>query len=524
MAFKLSNNNMSQQYLINSAIHSKECMLSDKQALVVTTGSRTGRSPKDRFFVKTSLNESSIAWGGNNQPFDESKYQKIFEKVSTHLQESQCFSGQYHVGAHKEHYQAVRVHTSLAWHQLFASYLFINPKSFNPLQKEPWTILHAPNLKLDPAVDGSNSDGIVLIHIDAKQIVIAGIHYAGEIKKAMFTVMNYLCPENDILPMHCAATEYSGNKTALFFGLSGTGKTTLSSNPNSLMIGDDEHGWSTEGIFNFEGGCYAKCINLHPEKEPVIYQAIKKDAIIENVVLDRITAKPNYADTSLTENSRAAYPLSYIEQRKKTSQGSKPSTVVFLTCDLFGVLPAVSHLSIDQAIYYFISGYTAKIGSTEVGSSGAIKPVFSPCFGAPFFPRHIQTYATLLKKRLIETKANVYLVNTGWMGGQDGKRFDINFSRAIVDTITTQDVSSCFDQTLPIMNLSFPSKLPGLTNEHLDPKNAWENQKTYYKTLSHLAEQFIDNAIKTGIKDDIILQSGPISYKAKSGEIAEHAN
>jgi len=505
--------NLSARELIDFALSQKEGELASNQAFNVTTGPRTGRSPKDRFIVKDTLTEKTVDWNVINQPFDTVKFDQLWERASHYLnQKEHLFVSYFKVGAEDQYAIPVKVMTELAWHTLFARNLFIRPTTtIQSDQAEQWTILSAPGFKTLPERDGVNSDAAVLLNFTKKQLLICGTYYAGEMKKGMFSVLNFILPEHEVLPMHCAANVGKDGKEALFFGLSGTGKTTLSADPERYLIGDDEHGWSAKGIFNFEGGCYAKCIDLSQEREPVIWDAIRYGTLMENVVLNPTTKEPNYADSSLTQNTRAAYPRDYIPLRVEDNKAGQPTSVIFLTCDLYGVLPPVARLTQEQAAYYFLSGYTALIGSTEVGQGTGIKPTFSTCFGAPFFPRPANVYADLLMKRLDNSHAQVYLVNTGWTGGahgEGGQRFSIPATRTIVRAIVNGDLRNATYEKLPGFNIDIPTALPGVESRLLNPRQTWQDQKAHDHYAKILMEKFVDNFKKFNVSEKIIL-AGP---------------
>jgi len=475
--------------LTDLAVKRKEGRLTNKGVLVVETGSRTGRSPKDRFLVCDTLTEKDVAWNDTNQSFLPEDFDYWSKKAQEHLEHSKDYlTDTFQVG-NSELGVRVKVTTEYAWHMLFARNLFTQVTDKN----HSWELLNLPNCVPTAGIHGAKSNGLVVINFTKQHVLILGMRYGGEMKKAMFTVLNFLLPAKDIFPMHCSANLGDDGHTALFFGLSGTGKTTLSMDSSRQLIGDDEHGWSSKEIFNFEGGCYAKVINLDPNAEPVVYDALRPGALMENVVMNN-EGVVDFYDGTLTENTRAAYPRSFIDNCVITNSGPVPKNVIFLTCDMYGVLPPVSKLTAEQTLFYFLSGYTAKVGSTEVGGGKGIQPTFSTCFGAPFFPRPPMIYAQLLLRRVQEANASVYLVNTGWHQGeygQGGERYSISVTREVVNQITNGQLDKCQCTLLPGFELAIPRNvsLPCA----VDPRTDWVDKNAYSQAANRLIGQLNSN-------------------------------
>ena len=489
--------NLSIPQLVQEALERGEGTLSETGALVVKTGKYTGRSPNDKFIVDTPVVHDEIAWGKINVPIEKAKYEAIKAKVLAYLQNKDLYVFDGFAGADPKYTQRFRIVNELASQNLFIHQLLIRPTDEELENYVPdYTIYAAPGFKCIPEVDGVNSEAAIIIDYEAHEVLICGSGYAGEIKKSVFSVMNYVLPKNGILSMHCSANIGDAGDSAVFFGLSGTGKTTLSADPNRKLIGDDEHGWSPDGIFNIEGGCYAKCIDLDPAREPEIYGAIKFGALLENVVVDE-EGKPDYFDGSLTENTRAGYPVDHIPNAAIPGVGGQPKTIVFLTADAFGVIPPISKLDNDMAMYHFVSGYTSKLAGTERGITEPVT-TFSTLFGAPFFPLNASVYANMLGEKLKETGANVFLVNTGWCGGAAGTvpRMKLKYTRAMVTAALAGELDNVEYELDPIFNVNIPKSCPNVPAEILNPKNVWEDKAAYEASAKALAKKFADNFAK----------------------------
>ncbi|MDQ3962604.1 MAG: phosphoenolpyruvate carboxykinase (ATP) [Actinomycetota bacterium] len=487
--------NLSASELVQRALARREGVLARSGALVTKTGERTGRSPKDRFIVHHGRSARLVDWGVVNQPVEPEVFEALFDRVREHLGGRELFVVDGIVGADPQHRIRVRVIAELAWHALFVHQLFRQPDAGELEDFEPdFLLVCAPSFGADPARDKTNSSAFVGLDLEGKQVLICGTHYAGEMKKSMFAAANYLFPLEGVLPMHCSANIGTGRDVALFFGLSGTGKTTLSADPQRRLIGDDEHGWSNDGIFNFEGGCYAKCINLSAEKEPQIWAAIRSGSVVENVVVDD-DGNVDYADSSITENTRAAYPLDFIPGFVPEGRGGHAETIVFLTADAFGVLPPIARLSADAAMYHFLSGFTSKLAGTEAGLGTEPEPNFSTCFGAPFLPLPAATYAEMLGEKISKYGARVFLVNTGWTGGPYGigKRMDLRYTRAMVQAATAGELDGVETRHHTIFNLEVPATCPGVPDEVLDPQKTWPDPDEYESQARALARMFAEN-------------------------------
>lgn len=493
--------NLSPAVLTEKALERGEGLLSDTGALVVTTGKYTGRSPNDKFIVDTEGVHNEIAWGKVNRPISREKFNAIKNKVTAYLQGREIFVFDGFAGADKKYTKKFRVINELASQNLFIHQLLIRPtrEELENYGEPDYTIICAPGFKCIPEQDGVNSEAAIMIDYEAHTIVICGSGYAGEIKKSVFSTMNYVMTKENVLPMHCSANmDPATGETAVFFGLSGTGKTTLSADPARKLIGDDEHGWSPDGVFNFEGGCYAKCINLSAEHEPEIFGAIKFGSLVENVVVDPETRKPDYSDGSLTENTRVGYPVNYISNSQIPGVGGIPKVVIFLTADAFGVLPPISRLNREAAMYHFVTGFTSKLAGTERGITEP-QPTFSTLFGEPFMPMDPSVYAEMLGQKLDKYGTKVFLVNTGWAGGSaasGAKRMKLAYTRAMV----TAALNGAFDNVEfkhhDIFNVDYPVSCPGVPDEMLDARGLWSDKAAYDAQANKLAEMFSQNFAK----------------------------
>ena len=503
--------NLSVTNLVEIAVQKNEGIVTSTGSLSVKTGKYTGRSPDDRYIVYDDETHENVDWGKINHQFPSGKFDKIFEKMKKYVEGKELFVFDGFAGADLENRLPIRIFTDHAWQSLFARQLFVRPSSAELETHDPeFTVMSLNDFEAIPEVDGTNSNVFILINLSKKLVLICGTSYAGEIKKSIFSVMNYILPARGVFPMHCSANIGKDGDTSLFFGLSGTGKTSLSADPNRMLIGDDEHGWSDKGTFNFEGGCYAKCINLNEEAEPQIWNAIKSGAVLENVVIEKQTLKPDFNDSRLTENTRAAYPLEYIPGAVIPSVGEHPKVVVFLTADARGVLPPVSKLTKEGAMFHFMSGYTSKLAGTERGIKEP-KAVFSECFAAPFMPRHASVYAKMLGEKIIKHNTVVYLINTGWSGGPYGvgDRIKIQYSRAMVTAALTGALDIVKYTHNELFNLDIPTECPNVPSEILDPKNTWIDKDSYDLSARKLAQMFIDNFEKFKNVSQDIKNAGP---------------
>ncbi|MHC0038945.1 phosphoenolpyruvate carboxykinase (ATP) [Pseudoneobacillus sp. C159] len=501
--------------LVEKVLTRQEGVLTSTGAVRATTGKYTGRSPKDKYIVQEASVINKIDWGSVNQPISEEAFSNLYSKMLEYLKiQEEVFVFKGFAGADKRYRFPIQVINEYAWHNLFAHQLFIRPTDEELLEHQSqFSVIAAPNFKADPAVDGTMSETFIIISFEKRVVLIGGTEYAGEMKKSIFSIMNYLLPEQDIFPMHCSANVGREGDVALFFGLSGTGKTTLSADANRRLIGDDEHGWSANGVFNVEGGCYAKCIGLSREKEPQIFDAIRFGTVLENVVLNTETRVADYDDNSLTENTRAAYPLQAIDNIVDPSVAGHPNTIVFLTADAFGVLPPISKLTKEQAMYHFLSGYTSKLAGTERGVTSP-EATFSTCFGSPFLPLPATVYAEMLGQKISEHNSQVFLVNTGWTGGEYGvgSRMKLAYTRAMVQAALEGELNNVETVKDAIFGLDIPLHVAGVPDEVLQPSKTWADQETYEAKAKELATKFRENFKKfANVPADIEEKGGPIA-------------
>ncbi len=503
--------NLSPAELTERALARGEGKLANNGALVINTGKYTGRSPNDRFIVDTPDIHDKVDWGKINVPIPREKADAIFRNMCAYMQNREVFIVDAYVGADAKYNLPIRVICENAASALFATQAFVRPsaeelKAFVP----GFTILCAPGYKCVPERDGVNSEAAIILDFQYRRVTIACSMYSGEIKKGMFSVMNFLMPQKGVFPMHCSANMGREGDAALFFGLSGTGKTTLSADPNRMLIGDDEHGWSDDGVFNFEGGCYAKCINLSRENEPQIWDAIRFGSLVENVIMDDASRTLDYADSSITENTRAAYPVEYIPNCVIPGVGGHPKTIIFLTADAFGVLPPIAKLDKNMAMYHFVSGYTSKLAGTERGIKEP-EATFSTLFGAPFFLMHPSVYADMLGRRMDEHEANAFLINTGWSGGPYGvgSRMKIKYTRAMVTAALTGALKDVEYYLHPVFNVWVPKSCPNVPSEILNPREMWTDMDAYDAQARELAARFVENFTRYRNMPQNIIDAGP---------------
>jgi phosphoenolpyruvate carboxykinase (ATP) len=494
-----SKHNLHTADLCERAIRDNEGHLAESGPLVVTTGQYTGRSPKDKFVVEEPSSQDSVWWGSVNQPISEEKFNALRDRMFDYLRDKDLYVQDLFVGADPEYCLSARIFTETAWASLFARNLFIRPteqqlQGFSP----DFTVINVPSFTASPGSEGTRSETFIILNLAQKLVLIGGTRYAGEIKKSMFTVMNYVLPMRGALPMHCSANIGPNGDTALFFGLSGTGKTTLSADRTRTLIGDDEHGWSDHGVFNFEGGCYAKVIKLSQSAEPDIWSASHRfGTVLENVVMDEHTRELDLNSDRLTENTRSAYPIHFISNASPTGTGGHPTNIMMLTADAFGVMPPIARLSPEQAMYYFLSGYTAKLAGTERGVTEP-QPEFSACFGSPFLPLPPMTYARMLGEKIRQHGSDVWLVNTGWTGGAygQGKRMSIAYTRAMVSAALNGSLARVDTVLDPTFGFAVPTSCPGVPNEVLWPRNTWEDKDAFDAAARNLAARFQENFTK----------------------------
>lgn len=504
--------NLSCAELYEHALRAGEGLLSSSGAMVCSTGRHTGRSPKDKFFVDDCESRDAIWWGKVNQKLAEPSFQALQQHVTEYVRGKRLYARDMFAGAHDRSRVPIRIVTETAWHNLFASQLFIRPTNSTAEHQPRFTVVDLPGCKADPSLHGTRSETFIVVSLANRLVLIGGTSYAGEIKKSIFTLMNYLLPTTGVLSMHCSANVGERGDVALFFGLSGTGKTTLSADHNRRLIGDDEHGWNDQGVFNIEGGCYAKCIKLSRESEPQIFDAIRFGAVLENVEVRPDSRVPDYFSSAVTENTRAAYPIEHIENAMLPSVGGHPRNIIFLTCDAFGVIPPISRLTTDQAMYHFLSGYTAKVAGTEAGVTEP-EATFSACFGSPFLPLAPERYSTMLGDKLASHKVNCWLVNTGWSGGGVGvgERIKLRYTRAMVTAALEGRLANAAFERDPVFGLMMPKGVPDVPAEVLNPRSAWADKAAYDAKAAQLARLFAQNFAKFDTASSSVAQAGPIA-------------
>jgi phosphoenolpyruvate carboxykinase (ATP) len=504
--------NLSSAQLIEHAIRRREGHLAANGALVVRTGQFTGRSPKDKYIVREPGTDTTVNWGPVNQAMSEQVFDRMYARLLAYLESHEVFVHDCFGGADPEHRLPIRIVTHRAWHAAFAHQLFIPATPDEAAEHQPkFHIIFVPIFQSVPSEDGTNSETCIVINFRRGLVLITGTMYAGEMKKSVFTILNHLLPEHGVLPMHCSANVGDRGDVALFFGLSGTGKTTLSADPTRRLIGDDEHGWSERGVFNFEGGCYAKCIRLSREKEPQIWDAIRFGTVLENVAMDTERRTLNFDSDQLTENTRAAYPLEFIDNAVFPSIAGHPSNIVFLTADAFGVLPPIARLTPEQAMYHFLSGYTSKLAGTERGLGKEPVPNFSACFGEPFLPRAPQVYASMLGDKLRKHGVTCWLVNTGWAGGPYGigRRMDLPYTRAMVNAALEGRLAGIDARPHRVFRVLVPAECPDVPSEYLDPRGMWADKDAYDRSANDLAARFRKNFERFGAIDQEVLEAEP---------------
>ncbi len=511
--------NLSPAELIEETVAQGLGALSHTGALAVDTGEFTGRSPKDRFIVEDDITRDAVWWGDINIKFSAEKFDKLYDRMCAYLSNREIYVRDAAVCDHEDHRMNLRVVTELPWSNLFANNMFQRLSKEEILNNDPeWTVVCAPGFMADPEIDGTRQHNFAILNFTRKMAIVGGTGYTGEIKKGIFSVLNFVLPhQKNVLSMHCSANIGKDGDTAIFFGLSGTGKTTLSSDPERGLIGDDEHGWADDGVFNFEGGCYAKCINLTEEQEPQIFNAIKFGAMLENIVFDADTSEPDYTDGKKTENTRVSYPIEHIDNAVSPSRGGNPKNVFFLTADAFGVLPPISKLTPGQASYHFISGYTAKVAGTEAGVTEP-QTAFSACFGAPFMPLHPGVYAEMLAEKMKANNANVWLINTGWSGGAygTGSRIKLKYTRAMIHAAMEGKLDNVEFENHEIFGLAMPTTCPDVPDEILNPKNTWADKDAYDTKANELAAKFVNNFAKfeEGCSEEIIAAAPKVNADA----------